>query len=281
MKSQVNHLGTGSLALLVGITSLSVDLEAQQLPFELRDHLIVVQASIDELEGVNLVIDTGATLTCISHRVAKALGLQGKTEKAQAFGNRWFSTKKIILPSLQLGPSLRFEQVEACLGRFSLLGMRGIDGVIGLDILKQTSLSIDYERRWLAFGSVHHAASKIAFYARLPFIILPMKIGAQHVQVRLDTGTSGLILYRSRLERRSFKPTGSVREVPTLTGRAYLAEVTLPQVSLGPTSWSRLAALVWDGGNPSLNVAGHVGPLSLGFRRLNLDFQHNLISWER
>ena len=116
-------------------------------PFDPRGNLIIVPALIhgrDDRETVDLVLDTGATRTIVSREIAQSLGYDPASLVDRA---------RITTGSGELSvPMLSVAKIEA-LGR-TALNMRvlchtlpsraDIDGVLGLDFLRDTRLVIDF-----------------------------------------------------------------------------------------------------------------------------------------
>ncbi len=122
-------------------------------PFDPRGNLIIVPALIhgrDDRETVDLVLDTGATRTIVSREVAQSLGYD-----LAALGE----LARITTGSGALSvPLLRVEKIEA-LGKaatnmrilcHTLPSRAAIDGVLGLDFLRDTRLTIDFRAGLIA-----------------------------------------------------------------------------------------------------------------------------------
>ena len=123
-----------------------------EVPFTFtRVNHIVIHAHVNG-EDVVLIVDTGASRTCIAESCAERLGLTpGKVEKVAVSFALPKKTKALSkLESVDIG-SLHLTNFETWLVDFSyinmLVQMKGeefCDGVLGADILKQTSAVIDY-----------------------------------------------------------------------------------------------------------------------------------------
>ena len=115
-----------------------------------RVNHIVVHARING-EDVVLIVDTGASRTCIAESCADRLGLRsGRVEKAVSLALPKKTKALSKLESLEIG-SLHLTNLETWLVDFSYINMivqmKGeefCDGVLGSDILKRTSAVIDY-----------------------------------------------------------------------------------------------------------------------------------------
>jgi predicted aspartyl protease len=117
-----------------------------------RVNHIVVHAKING-EDVVLIVDTGASRTCIAESCAARLGLPtGREEKVAVSFSLPKKTKTLSkLESLDIG-SLRLTNLDTWLVDFSYINMivemtgeEFCDGVLGADILRRTSAVIDYK----------------------------------------------------------------------------------------------------------------------------------------
>ena len=100
-----------SVLFILGVEICRAEVPSVEVPFEWKGGHIVVQGSIGGLENLNLVIDTGASSTTISKRVAKKLGLKGKKKQVLAYGKK-VKGEEVTLPSVEIG-ALRLEDVPA------------------------------------------------------------------------------------------------------------------------------------------------------------------------
>jgi predicted aspartyl protease len=117
-----------------------------------RVNHIVVHAKVNG-EDVVLIVDTGASRTCIAESCAERLGLvAGKVEEVAVSFALPKKTKALSkLESLDIG-SYHLADFETWLVDFSYINMvvqwqgeEFCDGVLGADILIRTSAVIDYK----------------------------------------------------------------------------------------------------------------------------------------
>lgn len=268
---------------LVPEISLSLDPRPVDLPFALHGHLIVVKGSIGPLEDLNLVLDTGASLTVVSREVARELDLGGPRSTVNAYGRKQ-RVERVTLSRLALGP-LEFEEVPAQIAALSFSGMDRflrIDGLIGLELLRRSGVSIDYEAKRVVFGPVRHSGPTIAFYNRLPIIAIPLTIGGARVSLLLDTGAEHLVLFQRRMAGRvPVRPTGERETIVCLGRRVSLAKARIRDAALGESRWDELSAHLLDVPVGDSDPDGILGVAALGLKRLNLDFPNQRLSWER
>lgn len=123
-----------------------------EVPFTVnRVSLIVIQAKANG-EDVTLIVDTGASRTCIAESCAERLGLiSGRVEQAASLALPKVTRALSKLESLEIG-SLHMKDFETWIVDFSYINlivqMRGAefcDGVLGADILTSKSAVIDYK----------------------------------------------------------------------------------------------------------------------------------------
>ena len=124
-----------------------------EVPFTVtRVNHIVVHAKVNGGDVV-LIVDTGASRTCIAESCAERLGLaSGRVEKVAVSFALPKKTKALSkLESLEVG-SLHLTNFETWLVDFSYINMivqwqgeEFCDGVLGADILTSKSAVIDYK----------------------------------------------------------------------------------------------------------------------------------------
>lgn len=254
-----------------------------EIPFRLhRDHFIVVTGSIGDLKDLNLVIDTGATRNVISKKLAKKLSLKGETRQIISVGRKT-KVEEVVLPNVRLGTA-RFQNVRAQVGRLCFVHGLRVDALIGLEILKKTNLGIDFRRSVLTLGELHHTESSMAFYNRLPFVMMRLEVNGRPLSLMLDSGAGNdLILFRKRVQGRiSWERTDESRTIQYLGGRTELKGVELSDVKLGECSWSRVDAMMLEDASARYGTLdGILGTGALELASIQLDFQNSLVSWSR
>ncbi|SRR6266480_3466387 len=123
-----------------------------EVPFTItRVNHIVIQAKANG-QNVTLIVDTGASRTCIAESCAERLGLKSGRVEIVASLSIPKKTKSLSkLESLDIGP-IRMTDFETWIVDFSYINlivqMKGeefCDGVLGADILKSKSAVIDYK----------------------------------------------------------------------------------------------------------------------------------------
>lgn len=240
----------------------------------LERHLIVVRGAIGHLEGLKLLIDTGAIPSMIDRRVAKKLALEVQESEFIAFGQK-VHVATTVLPDIRLG-SLHAEALSAGVGDLSYL--HGVDAIVGLDVLGRYSFSIDYEQRVLALGPVAERDTGVRLEPVPPFLTVQVSIGGRPFQFLVDTGSSRLVIFGRRINGRlPLLPVHGELATYHLGGSARLQRVTLPLVTAGGATLVHLEGFLSDApmdGYPS-GIDGVLGVRVLASKRASFDFERN------
>ena len=115
--------------------------------------VLMVAAHINGSGPYNLVLDTGATLTCIDEGIARQLRLPRKTG-AVGLGAGVGGSGRVQLvqvDSVRLGGST-VRDLTACvldLRHLRELGAGGVNGLLGLNFLSGFHVTLDFEKRLL------------------------------------------------------------------------------------------------------------------------------------
>ncbi|MDA2927348.1 retroviral-like aspartic protease family protein [Acidobacteria bacterium AH-259-G07] len=261
----------------------SANAPATMVPFRLHEHLIVVQGSIGDLHELSFAIDTGSSFTIVNTKVGQKLGLKSReTVEVSAWGTR-VKMKKVVLPELRMG-ALYFQSIPARLAKLPRVGGGRVDALIGLDLLKKTNFTIDFTSKQITFGPTEDLKDSITFYPNFPFLAVKIFVEGRPVWLQLDTGASGVVLFRDKvkdkLPMRRSKDLG-VFLAPAGIGRRQ--KVYLRSVLMGQTRWEELPAYLLDQQGSTFNerIVGNLGIATLDLKRIQFDFDNHRISWER
>jgi len=108
--------------------------------------LIVVPVMINSHGPFRFLLDTGATKTIVSARLADKLGIpKGRIEMLLSAGGNLPVTAR-TLRKLDVGNN-RLENVEVVAGDLPLMKTLKVDGLLGGDYLRRFKISIDYDNR--------------------------------------------------------------------------------------------------------------------------------------
>ena len=257
--------------------------KSDTLPFTLIDgYLIVVEGRIGAHRHLRLVLDTGST-----HSVLRSdfPGVQTSVRRPV----RIINLEKVV--KQELAEVQDFELGPLCISRLPIMlhdlnylrkPLPGLDGVIGLDVLRTRSFSIDFRRRRIAFGASPTLRNSANMENKDVYLAVGVGILNRPVRLVLDTGIRAILLYRDRMGSRL--PALRVEEHiqgASLSGAASLQLVDLPRMQLSGTYLNPRAVLLQHspaGLLPQLD--GYLSLKALGAQRFNFDFEKSIFSWE-
>jgi Aspartyl protease len=270
-------------SVLVSDTSLRSTEPIAEVPFELyQHHLIVTKGSIGRLNGLTLLIDTGTIPSIVDARIARKLQLHAEPSTLISFGQQ-VPIKSAVLDGFSIGP-LESGRVPAGVSDLSYFRRVRIDAIVGLDVLARRSFSIDYRDHVLRFALAGREDAVAPLELAWPFLTVGMTVAGQDVRLLVDTGSSDLVLFKSRVPAAlADTPWRGDKTVQYVSGAARLRRLELRQVGLGTHIWDKLTAWSLDrvpnGYLPSID--GVLGVMALGAQRVRFDFERNEFGWSR
>lgn len=140
--------------------TVEADTAAGQVPLRVAGRggaVLMVAAHVNGSGPYNLVLDTGATLTCIDERLARELRLPRKSG-AVGVGAGAVGSGRVPLvqvDSVRLGATT-VKNMTACildLSHLRDLGAGGVSGLLGLNFLTEFHVTLDFEKRLLTLRS--------------------------------------------------------------------------------------------------------------------------------
>jgi predicted aspartyl protease len=264
--------------------SLRAAAQRNEIRFKLyNEHAIVVRGDIGSLKNVPLMLDTGKSPTAISKEIANRLNLHGNRQSL-LFSNGTVEVQSVTLPSLRMG-DLHVADVRVVVQDFDYFRKStgiSLAGIVGLDVLSTGNFMIDYRKRKIVFGRVEIGRKTVQFETRVPFLTVKAQIDGQVVRLLVDSGTSGLLVYSKRLNKRP-EATSTERDSlistavgPMLTTCSGATEVLLGKENLGPQS-ILISEVEPDA---RYDFDGLLGFFKIGFRKVSFDFVNGSFSWE-
>ena len=245
-------------------------------------YLVVVEGSIGN-RRLNFLIDTGAYPSVVDQKIAHDFGLAEQPSKV-SLSNKSIQTRLVVLPSLLLGP-IRAESVPVLTEDLSFLqkavGYR-VDAIVGLDVLRKSSFTIDYRAKEMLFGPVESLAFSAPFESDPPIVTVRMGFQTRQLRLAIDTGGPDLMLFQSRLpDSTGFQELGT-EKVADVSGAFQRRKVRIPEVLLGnETIGAQIAFVVEDRTDDGNNFDGVLGVRGPQFWKIAFDFEHRRFSWER
>ena len=286
----MRHLihSAGNAVIALGFISISC-LYAQDLgkptvnstmPFELvSGFLVVVDGQIGNLDGLKFILDTGATHSLIDRKVADRLHLKRRSGEVISF-DHFIPVEWAIIPEFRVGP-LRTETLRVMvvkLAEYSDLAEHA-DGIIGLDLLSRSKkFTIDYATRTVSLQLAEVGTTGRSFS---PCLVIPLVVQGLQVNLAVDTGLQGIVLYKSRLRKGFPKMRIEGESTNVVMGRLRGTQVRLPGVRIVDAEVLTTAMLI-DGpdDNALPGVDGYLGPATLQAKRIEFDFDAKVLRWQ-
>jgi hypothetical protein len=255
---------------------------SDEVSFELvSGYLVVVDGSIGPLHGLKFVLDTGATHSAVSSKVADQLDLQRLTGKVFNI-DKTVKTEWAAIPEVEFGP-IRAKQVPALvtnLDYFQSLASH-VDAVMGLDLLRQKNFSIDFADKKVRFGQVEtgrHATPMVSDDVSLK---VEAEVDRTRIHLILDSGAPGPLMYEERLEKRAVDyRIEEENYCYRINGLLRLTRARVRRLQLGGRDIEDRVFLTHSPAKGIMDgIDGLLGLTALKARRVNFDFETNTLSW--
>ena len=186
------------------------------------------------------------------------------------------------VPEVQFG-QIKARNVQMLVGNlpeFSAYA-EGVDAVIGMDLLKLTDFSIDYDAKKIVFHSSQCEYSGRAGEPLVDCVILELLVQGHPVRLIVDSGFPGLLLYEERVRRRvpGLRTLGSPTEA-SLGGTLQGKQAVLPDVVFGRRN-DNISVLLMQAPPPNTlpGIDGIVGLTLLKAHKVRFDFVAKRVSW--
>jgi len=254
-----------------------------EVPFTVQDgFLIVVEVRIGGKRRMKFALDTGATHSILRSDLANGQEIARGPVRIVNL-DRVLTQEVVEVADFQLGP-IRIPYLPIMLNDLSYLreSAPGVGGVIGLDVLRLRSFSIDFGRRKITFGVPRELRSRAPMEMDQSYLAVEVRMLERPLRLLVDTGVRDLLLYRDRVGERlpKVKIEQQVRGT-RLSGSALLEVTTLPRLQLNGIELKRRAVLLQNSPAGFLpGVDGYLALAALGAWRVSFDFERSLLSWD-
>jgi predicted aspartyl protease len=254
-----------------------------KLPIRLFwNYMVIVEGSIGNVQKLHFLVDTGAYPSIVDQKVAHDLGLAEQPARVN-LANKSVQAGRVILPSLLLGP-VRVEALPVLTQDLSYMqkavGYK-VDAIIGLDVLRRSSFTINYRSKEILFGPVEGLPFSAPFDTDEPVVTIQTRVQNHPLRLVVDTGSPDVMLFQSRMSDSAGMQTLGTQETVNASGTLRLRKVWIPEVYLGQERIGGQAAFIVndhkDAGDDFDGVLGMKAPQQ---SKIAFDFERRCFSWE-
>ena len=246
-------------------------------------YLVVVEASIGNIGKLNFLVDTGSYPSVIDQKIARRLGLAERLARVNV-SDRTVETRLVVLPSLLVGP-IHAQALPVLSEDLSFLQKavgRKVDGVVGLDVLRKSSFSINYRSKEMLFGAVEDMSFSAPFETDTPVVTVGMEFQNRKFRLVVDSAGPHLMLFQSRIPASIGLQEIGREAVSDRGGTFHCKKVQIAEVHLGKeTIGAQIAFVANDRKDDGDNFDGVLGMRGPHFWKVAFDFKQRRFSWER
>ena len=253
------------------------------IPFKLYGgFLTVVEGRIGDRDKLKFVLDTGVTFSAVDRKLAEKLNVEHRAGKILNF-DKTVAAEWTEVPYLEFGP-IQVSNISIMVAdlRYFQSYATHVDAVIGLDILRLNSFSIDYNSHKVSFGLVD-TSSGVPMDLDAVCITVKLMVGDSPVRLIVDTGAQALIFYEGRVVPRL--PQLRIEEEvtgKTLGGSVLSKRGSISKARLGATDLDGIVFLVNSpSGNVLPGIDGYLGTSALKAQRIDFNFETNTLGWKK
>lgn len=243
--------------------ALEADLGASQLRAGARrSSAIVVPVTINGIGRYSFLVDTGSSHTAVSSRLAARIGAPrvAKTLVSTAAGDEWAAV--VRLDRLSVGPLEQTNLLATELALGVLDADSQVDGVLGLDVLGQEPLELDFRR-----GVITWTASRtwpggvvLPLESSGPVWLTRIDVGGRTLRLVPDSGATGMVVFdRGQWSELQCLP-GTIG-VETVTNKASGRPAVLRRLNFGAMRFVDQEVTVMDGSRVSAEHGDGLLPL--------------------
>jgi predicted aspartyl protease len=258
-----------------------------RLDFKLyRGYLIVVSGSVGGLRNLHFVVDTGTSSSIADRRLVEKLGVRQRPGSVLVPGQivgQIVGAAPAVLTDVQVGP-ISAKSLPVLALDLSYLGRElgiHIDMLIGLDLLGQSSFTIDYEAKRIRFGSPPSLPLTLPMQSGPPRVTVPAQVNGERLRMLVITGSPAFMIQIANDPNGN--PTiqnidfGHAKVVMNIAGgQTVLRRVTVQSVRLGDAELGPQPAFLvdWKMFEGTLPIPGR-------FKEVAFDFEHKMLGLRR
>lgn len=253
----------------------------REIPFEIvNGHLLEVRGSIGARTDLRFLVEVGTPRTMLDTELGQRDEDKGGQDKAKV--STPVRPSEVLLKECALGsvPMPEIRVISTDLSQMPAVP-RGVAGIVGLDLLQQQNVTIDYlERKIFLFAKTggDHEAPIVMNDAGLT---VDSNWKGNPLKLVLSTGVEAMALDQDRVSQKSIKlpdlKNGSFGDDKgTSTAIFDMKDLTLGNAKLTCTAVVR--KMEWPAGNDQL--MGFLPLEALRARRVSLDFEKKMLFWD-
>jgi len=250
------------------------------MPFELESgFLMVVEGRIGRSAPLRFALDTGTTLSMVDAKIADRLGLTLREGFVLNF-DRNVRISWTTVPEISVGP-LSLKEARVMVANLQQLTefTDGIDGVIGLDVLRMTQkIAINLETRLVSFR-INGASPPAASQGLQQAVLVRLNVQGKPLRLVLDSGARDVFLFEDRVKKHTpdlvwARPARNNHVGPVVAKIAACSEFRVGSTDVH-------SAFLMPKAPNSLpeDIDGYLGLSMLNARYVELDFEANVLKY--
>jgi len=253
----------------------------REIPFEIvNGHLIEVRGSIGDHAKLRFLVEVGTPRTMLDSELGQRDDDAGNTNKTKAPAS--VQQTEVLLKDFLLG-SIAMPEIRVISTDLSQMPAvpRGVAGIIGLDILQQQNVTIDYLEKKIFLSARTSGEHEAPIIANEVGLTVESNWKGSPLKLVLSTGVEAVALDQDRVSQRAIKlpdlQNGSFGDDKrTSTSIFEMKELVLGDAKL--TCMGVVRKIEWPGGSEQL--MGFLPLAALRARRVSLDFEKKVLFWD-
>lgn len=218
-------------------------------PFDLHDGGdIVVRVTLNGNGPFRFLLDTGSSRSAVSASVANALMLVPLADTTLITPTGQSERPIAVLRRLELGAAPPTNVLAMIVPDAELQSSRGVDGIVGQDVLGSLTYTIDYVNRHIVW---HVTPPTDVDGHRLPLwrsdygllVTLPQRSGIEDLHFVPDTGANGWVLFADERRLPSTTSLGTA-SVHSLSGARSAASAIIEELWVGAITFRNQRAVI-------------------------------------